>query len=111
MTFDSRVDRRPLAIFLMGPTASGKTALALQLADRFGVGLISVDSALVYRGLDIGSAKPDAATLARYPHALIDIRDPAQAYSAADFRADALREMAARGAAGKIPLLVGGTGL
>ncbi len=105
------IDCRPLAIFLMGPTASGKTALALQLADRFNVGLISVDSALVYRGLDIGSAKPDATTLARYPHALIDIRDPAQAYSAADFRSDALREMTALSARGEVPLLVGGTGL
>ncbi len=104
-------DQRPLAIFLMGPTASGKTALALRLADRFNVGLISVDSALVYRGLDIGSAKPDAATLAKYPHALIDIRDPSQAYSAADFRADALREMSAIEQKGKIPILVGGTGL
>lgn len=95
----------------MGPTASGKTALALRLADRFAVGLISVDSALVYRGMDIGTAKPDAATLARYPHRLIDIRDPAETYSAAEFRADALREMAAITAAGKTPLLVGGTGL
>ncbi|MBS0591677.1 MAG: tRNA (adenosine(37)-N6)-dimethylallyltransferase MiaA [Proteobacteria bacterium] len=106
-----RTDSRPLAIFLMGPTASGKTALALHLADRFDVELISVDSALVYRGMDIGSAKPDAATLARYPHRLIDIRDPDVAYSAAEFRADALRDMAAITASGKTPLLVGGTGL
>ena len=105
------IDQRPQAIFLMGPTASGKTALALHLADRFGVELISVDSALVYRGMDIGTAKPDAATLTRYPHRLIDIRDPKEAYSAAEFRADALREMAAISATGKIPLLVGGTGL
>jgi tRNA dimethylallyltransferase len=105
------VDQRPLAIFLMGPTASGKTALALHLADRFNVELVSVDSALVYRGMDIGTAKPDRATLARYPHRLIDIRDPADAYSAAEFRRDALREMAAISAAGKVPLLVGGTGL
>ena len=104
-------DQRPPAIFLMGPTASGKTALALHLAERFPVELISVDSALVYRGLDIGSAKPDAATLARHPHRLIDIRDPARAYSAAEFRADALREMAAIAASGRIPMLVGGTGL
>jgi tRNA dimethylallyltransferase len=104
-------DQRPPAIFLMGPTASGKTALSLHLAERFPVDLISVDSALVYRGLDIGSAKPDAATLARHPHRLIDIRDPAQAYSAAEFRADALREMAAITASGRVPLLVGGTGL
>ena len=105
------VDQRPRAIFLMGPTAAGKTALALELVDRFDCELISVDSALVYRGLDIGSAKPDAARLARYPHRLIDIRDPAQAYSAAEFRADALQEMAAIAAHGHIPLLVGGTSL
>ncbi|KAF1009443.1 MAG: tRNA dimethylallyltransferase [Luteibacter sp.] len=105
------IDQRPLAIFLMGPTASGKTALACDLADRFPVGLISVDSALVYRGLDIGSAKPDAATLARYPHELIDIRDPAQPYSAADFATDAEAAMAKVAGEGKVPLLVGGTGL
>ena len=105
------IDQRPRAIFLMGPTASGKTSLALQLAERFGCALISVDSALVYRGLDIGSAKPDAATQERQPHRLIDIRDPAQAYSAAEFRADALHEMASSLARGQVPLLVGGTGL
>ena len=105
------IDRRPLAIFLMGPTAAGKTALACALAERFPLDLISVDSALVYRGLDIGAAKPDAATLARFPHRLIDIRDPAQAYSAAEFRTDALGEMQAISAAGRTPLLVGGTGL
>jgi tRNA dimethylallyltransferase len=105
------LDQRPLAIFLMGPTASGKTALACALADRFPVGLVSVDSALVYRGLDIGSAKPDAATLARYPHDLIDIRDPAQPYSAADFRIDAIAAMERISAEGRVPLLVGGTGL
>jgi len=105
------VDRRPLAIFLMGPTAAGKTALACALADRFALDLISVDSALVYRGLDIGSAKPDAATLAKYPHRLIDIRDPSQPYSAADFRADALFQMRSITACARIPLLVGGTGL
>lgn len=105
------IDQRPLAVFLMGPTASGKTALACALSDRFPVELVSVDSALVYRGLDIGSAKPDAATLARYPHALIDIRDPAQPYSAADFRGDAMAAMQAITARGKVPLLVGGTGL
>lgn len=104
-------DSRPPAILLMGPTASGKTALACALAERFPLDLISVDSALVYRGLDIGSAKPDAATLARHPHRLVDIRDPEQPYSAGDFRADALREMAAINAAGRVPLLVGGTGL
>jgi tRNA dimethylallyltransferase len=105
------IDTRPLAIFLMGPTASGKTALACVLADRFPVGLVSVDSALVYRGLDIGSAKPDADTLARYPHALVDIRDPAQPYSAADFREDAVAAMERISAEGRVPLLVGGTGL
>ncbi len=106
-----RADARPRAIFLMGPTASGKTALACALAARHGLELVSVDSALVYRGMDIGTAKPDADTLARHPHRLIDIRNPDQPYSAADFRTDALREMAAIVAAGKVPLLVGGTGL
>jgi tRNA dimethylallyltransferase len=104
-------DQRPPAIFLMGPTATGKTALACALADRFPVELVSVDSALVYRGLDIGAAKPDAAVLARHPHALIDIRDPADPYSAALFREDALRAMQAIAARGRVPLLVGGTGL
>ncbi|NII11723.1 tRNA (adenosine(37)-N6)-dimethylallyltransferase MiaA [Oleiagrimonas sp. C23AA] len=107
----SKLDDRPLAIFLMGPTASGKTDLACALSERFALELVSVDSALVYRGLDIGSAKPDAATLARYPHALIDIRDPAQAYSAAEFAGDALAAMRAITARGRLPLLVGGTGL
>lgn len=99
----------PPAIFIMGPTASGKTALAMSLRQRFPVELISVDSALIYRGMDIGTAKPTAEELALAPHRLIDIRDPAESYSAADFRADALREMAAITAEGKIPLLVGGT--
>jgi tRNA dimethylallyltransferase len=105
------IDQRPLAIFLMGPTASGKTELACALAERFSLGLISVDSALVYRGFDIGSAKPDAATLARFPHRLIDIRDPTQPYSAAEFRGDALQAMREISATGSTPLLVGGTGL
>ncbi|BDU20769.1 tRNA (adenosine(37)-N6)-dimethylallyltransferase MiaA [Dyella sp. GSA-30] len=105
------IDQRPPAIFLMGPTASGKTALACMLSERFPVELVSVDSALVYRGLDIGSAKPDAPTLARYPHALIDIREPSEPYSAADFRADAVAAMQAITARGHVPLLVGGTGL
>ncbi|MDE2248682.1 MAG: tRNA (adenosine(37)-N6)-dimethylallyltransferase MiaA [Xanthomonadaceae bacterium] len=105
------LDTRPLAIFLMGPTASGKTALACALSERFPLDLVSVDSALVYRGMDIGTAKPDPATLARHPHALVDIRDPGQPYSAADFRADALPVMQRIGAQGRVPLLVGGTGL
>jgi tRNA dimethylallyltransferase len=100
---------RPPAIFLMGPTASGKTTMAVKLAQRFPLDLISVDSALVYRGMDIGTAKPDAATLAQAPHRLLDIRDPAESYSAAEFRQDAVREMARIGVAGRTPLLVGGT--
>ena len=105
------IDRRPRAIFLMGPTASGKTQLACALADHFPVELISVDSALVYRGMDVGTAKPDAATLTRYPHRLVDIRDPAEPYSVADFREDALRAMDDISSRGRIPLLVGGTSL
>ena len=100
---------QPPAILLMGPTASGKTGLALELADRLPVELISVDSALVYRDMDIGTAKPDAATLARYPHALVDIISPEESYSAARFREDALAAMADATARGRIPLLVGGT--
>src|SRR5512145_915369 len=99
----------PPAIFLMGPTASGKTGVAVELAQRLPVELISVDSALVFRDMDIGTAKPDAATLARAPHHLIDIIDPTEAYSAAAFRHDALRLMAEITARGRIPLLVGGT--
>ncbi|EEQ06298.1 tRNA delta(2)-isopentenylpyrophosphate transferase [Yersinia bercovieri ATCC 43970] len=93
----------------MGPTASGKTALSIALRQRLPVELISVDSALIYRGMDIGTAKPSAEELALAPHRLIDIRDPAESYSAADFRKDALQEMADITAAGRIPLLVGGT--
>ena len=100
---------RQKVIFLMGPTASGKTALAMALREHLPVELISVDSTLVYRGMDIGTAKPTAEELARAPHRLIDIRDPADPYSAADFRADAEREIADIHAAGRIPLLVGGT--
>ncbi|MGF1684404.1 tRNA (adenosine(37)-N6)-dimethylallyltransferase MiaA [Photobacterium minamisatsumaniensis] len=99
----------PQAIFLMGPTASGKTNLAIRLRQELPVELISVDSALIYKDMDIGTAKPDAQELALAPHRLIDIRDPAQSYSAADFRADALKEMADIVAAGRIPMLVGGT--
>jgi len=98
-------------VLLMGPTAAGKTELAVALAERFPVSIVSVDSAMVYRGLDIGTGKPDAATLARAPHRLIDIRDPHQAYSAAEFRADALACIADIHRAGRVPLLVGGTGL
>ncbi|OGT01213.1 MAG: tRNA (adenosine(37)-N6)-dimethylallyltransferase MiaA, partial [Gallionellales bacterium RBG_16_57_15] len=96
-------------IFLMGPTASGKTGVAVELAQRLPVELISVDSALVFRDMDIGTAKPDAATLARAPHHLIDIIDPTEAYSAAAFRHDALRLMHDITQRGRIPLLVGGT--
>ncbi len=96
-------------VCLMGPTASGKTGLAVRLCERFPLDIISVDSALVYRGMDIGTAKPDAATLARAPHRLIDVRDPGETYSAAEFREDALREIEAIAAAGRVPLLVGGT--
>ena len=99
----------PKAIFLMGPTGSGKTDLAIELYKRFPVEIISVDSALVYKGMDIGTAKPTAEELALAPHRLIDIIDPLDAYSAADFRRDALREMADIVAKGRIPLLVGGT--
>ncbi|MBK9162119.1 MAG: tRNA (adenosine(37)-N6)-dimethylallyltransferase MiaA [Nitrosomonadales bacterium] len=102
-------DKLPHAIFLMGPTASGKTGVAVELAQKLPVELISVDSALVFRDMDIGTAKPDAATLARAPHHLIDIISPTEAYSAAAFRRDALHLMADITARGKVPLLVGGT--
>jgi tRNA dimethylallyltransferase len=99
----------PPAIFLMGPTTSGKTGVAVELVRHLPVELISVDSALVFRDMDIGTAKPDAATLARAPHHLIDIIAPTEAYSAAAFRRDALRLMHDITSRGKIPLLVGGT--
>ncbi len=95
----------------MGPTASGKTDLAVELVERLPFEIISVDSAMVYRGMDVGTAKPEPELLARAPHRLIDILDPVERYSAARFREDALREMAAITASGRIPLLVGGTGL
>jgi tRNA dimethylallyltransferase len=104
-------DRRPLALALMGPTASGKTALAMEWAQRCNGEIVSVDSALVYRGLDIGAAKPDAAMRAQVPHHLIDIREAWQPYSAADFAVDARRAMDDIAARGKLPLLAGGTGL
>lgn len=99
----------PKAIFLMGPTASGKTELAIRLCEQFNCEIISVDSALIYRGMDIGTAKPSAEELSRAPHRLINILDPKDAYSAADFRRDALNEMADIVSRGKTPLLVGGT--
>ncbi|MFA7269304.1 MAG: tRNA (adenosine(37)-N6)-dimethylallyltransferase MiaA [Sterolibacterium sp.] len=99
----------PPAILLLGPTASGKTGLALELAARLPLDIISVDSAQVFRDMDIGTAKPDAATLTRFPHRLIDLITPEESYSAARFRTDALREMADIAASGRVPLLVGGT--
>ncbi len=99
----------PRHIALAGPTASGKTAASMAIAQRFPVEIISVDSALVYRGMDIGTAKPSAAELAAVPHHLINIRDPLHAYSAAEFVADASRLMAEIAGRGKLPLLVGGT--
>ena len=104
-------DKRPPAIALMGPTASGKTDLALAWSARWPLDLVSVDSALVYRGMDIGSAKPSADVLARVPHALVDVRDPHETYSAAQFASDALAAMQSSTEAGRVPLLVGGTGL
>ncbi|WP_455365951.1 tRNA (adenosine(37)-N6)-dimethylallyltransferase MiaA [Kaarinaea lacus] len=100
---------KPPAIFLLGPTASGKTDIAVRLVEDLPCEIISVDSAMVYRGMDIGTAKPDAETLEKAPHRLIDICDPAEAYSAAQFADDALREMNDIYANDKIPLLVGGT--
>ena len=101
--------QKPAAICLLGPTAIGKTQLALELADKLPVSLINVDSVQIYRGMNIGTGKPDAATLAQYPHQLMDIMDPSQAYSAADFRDDAIRVMQEAVDAGKTPVLVGGT--
>ncbi len=100
---------RPPAICLMGPTASGKTDLAIEIVQRLPYEIISVDSAQIYKDMDIGTGKPDAETLVKAPHRLIDFLDPAIAYSASQFRQDAMREMEAIRAAGRIPLLVGGT--
>ncbi len=99
----------PLALFLMGPTASGKTDLAIRLRKKYPLEIISVDSALIYREMDIGTAKPDKEEQRSAPHRLIDILDPKEIYSAADFRRDALAEMSTIVSEGKIPLLVGGT--
>jgi tRNA dimethylallyltransferase len=97
------------AICLMGPTASGKTALAIELVQRLPLEIVSVDSAQIYKTMDIGTGKPDAKTLTLAPHRLIDFLDPLESYSAARFCEDARREMADIRAAGKVPLLVGGT--
>ncbi|HMM77612.1 MAG TPA: tRNA (adenosine(37)-N6)-dimethylallyltransferase MiaA [Gammaproteobacteria bacterium] len=107
---EARDDARPI-VFLMGPTGAGKTAAALWLAARLPLEILSVDSALVYRGLDIGTAKPDPAERRRVPHHLIDVCDPADAYSAGRFRAEARAAIAAIRGRGRLPLLVGGTGL
>lgn len=105
------VDTRPLAIAVMGPTASGKTAFAIELAQRLGGEIVSVDSALVYRGLDIGAAKPDMAERAGVPHHLLDVREPWQPYSAAEFAGDARTAIDGILARGRLPVLAGGTGL
>jgi len=109
MTVSKAKGTKPLAICLMGPTASGKTDLAIELCRHLPCDIISVDSAMIYRGMDIGTAKPSPEELSQAPHRLIDICDPAETYSAADFRRDALREMNDIVSAGRIPLLVGGT--
>ncbi|RPA33781.1 tRNA (adenosine(37)-N6)-dimethylallyltransferase MiaA [Shewanella frigidimarina] len=100
---------KPKVIFLMGPTASGKTALAIDMATQYNCEIISVDSALIYRDMNIGSAKPSAEELEMAPHKLIDILDPSESYSAADFRRDALLAIEDIISRGKTPLLVGGT--
>ena len=100
---------QPPAIFLLGPTASGKSDLAMKLTSHLPVELVSVDSALVYRDMNIGTAKPDAEILRQYPHHLVDIRNPDEVYSAADFRSEVLTLMLAISERGNIPLLVGGT--
>lgn len=103
------MSKLPPAIAIIGPTASGKTDLALEIAARFPVEIVSLDSAQVFIGMDIGTAKPDQATLTRFPHHLIDLITPEERYSAAQFRTDALRAMGEITARGKVPLLVGGT--
>lgn len=105
----AKKNQYPPALFIMGPTASGKTSLAVELMKHFPIEIISVDSALIYTDMNIGTAKPDKATLEQAPHRLIDFLDPSQTYSAADFRQDALREMQHITANGNIPVLVGGT--
>ncbi|HVQ33937.1 MAG TPA: tRNA (adenosine(37)-N6)-dimethylallyltransferase MiaA, partial [Lysobacter sp.] len=111
MATDAREDARPRALAIAGPTASGKTAFALACAARYGGEIVSVDSALVYRGLDIGAAKPTREERAQVPHHLIDLRDPWDAYSAADFARDARAAIDDILARGKLPILAGGTGL
>src|SRR4051812_3687778 len=105
----SRAAGKPAAFVLLGPTASGKSTLAMQLAAKFPLEIISIDSAQVYRGMDIGTAKPSAAERRAVPHHLIDLVDPTEAYSAGRFREDAMKAVAQIGARGKLPLLVGGT--
>ncbi|QIQ20511.1 tRNA (adenosine(37)-N6)-dimethylallyltransferase MiaA [Zophobihabitans entericus] len=102
-------ESKPQIITLMGPTASGKTALAMALYDKYPIDIISVDSALIYRGMDIGTAKPTKEELLAYPHALVDICDPTQSYSAGNFCTDALKVIKESLAKGRVPLLVGGT--
>ncbi len=109
MVSSSAIGARTPAICLMGPTASGKTNLAIELVQRLPCEIINVDSAQIYRGMNIGTGKPDIQTLLRAPHRLLDILDPAQAYSVSQFRDDALREMISIRDSGRIPLLVGGT--
>jgi tRNA dimethylallyltransferase len=106
---DDSARREPRFVCLVGPTGVGKTQIALQVAELLPVEIISMDSAMVYRGMDIGTAKPDAAIRAAVPHHLIDIRDPSESYSAGEFRADALAAASAALARGRVPLIVGGT--
>lgn len=104
-----RLPQRKTVVLIMGPTGAGKTDLAIALAGRLPLEIVSVDSAMVYRGLDIGTGKPSAATLAQFPHHLVNILDPAQAYSAGQFVRDARRVIDEIHARGRVPLLVGGT--